>query len=205
MSKTLKLAVGSMMLVFMMSVASCTHDAPFAGTWKAATPANVTSDFPGCRNAMSEMTVSFAQDQNNTDGTVVFNDELSIIRPLSLSDKEGAEAVYLNIKGNGTVKGKWSRDVDDADDLLVDLDYSTLSVNIDPGSMSISGADGVSISSEKRDSIAKAVKTEMDIYLRSKLSRFNVLSDIEIDKDGKYLDFEIHSPETDCRFVNVDK
>ena len=85
------------------------------------------------------------------------------------------------------------------------LDYSTLSVNIDPGSISFTGIDAASVSAERKDSIAEAVKTEMGIYLRSKLSRFDVLSDMEVDKDRKNLEFEIHSPETEFRLVNVDK
>ena len=122
-----------------------------------------------------------------------------------LSDRPGGEAAYANIDGVGTINGKWSRDVDDADDILLALDYSTLSVNIDPGSISFTGIDAASVSAERKDSIAEAVKTEMGIYLRSKLSRFDVLSDMEVDKDRKNLEFEIHSPETEFRLVNVDK
>ena len=205
MSRFFKLAMGSFALISILSLASCSHETPFAGTWKATAPTDVTSDFPGCRNAMSTITLSFAQDANNTDGTVQLTDRMSIVRPLVLSDRPGGEAAYANIDGVGTINGKWSRDVDDADDILLALDYSTLSVNIDPGSISFTGIDAASVSAERKDSIAEAVKTEMGIYLRSKLSRFDVLSDMEVDKDRKNLEFEIHSPETEFWLVNVDK
>lgn len=153
-----------------LTVTSCSEKTDFTGKWVSGTPDNVTNVFVGSRLATSTTKITFERTPESTDGVVTLSSDYEITPAAGDSISSGV------VKGTATVKGTWSYDVDDQDDLLLSYDMSTVSVSM-------------------ADSNASAYKDQMSHAFMSELTQYSVLEDVEVSKDGKTMTVELQSPE----------
>lgn len=186
-----------------VSLVSCDSGAPFVGVWKATAPTDLHMAAAGGARATSVMTISFADAPNGEGGAV------GIVSDFTVSRSVGNDSLAYEVDAIGTARidGTWSYDIDDRDDLLLDLDYSAIKVDLPAGSVSVSGPLAAGMTAERLDSVraeaARAYAREVTVALKSEMRRFGVIKDLELSKDKNTLGFEIESPETDLRFRRV--
>lgn len=205
--KKIHLVLGCTLLVCgAMALASCVEHNDMLGSWKAISPMNITSDVAGSDNASFTPSITFEAGKDKSGGDVTVTGDLSIEKKLS---PNAAGEILMAATGTSDVKGKWSYDIDDDDDLLLDFNLESLDVKFDKKDITFSGAGFDSLTDQQKDSLSVAATEncvrELRTALKSELARFSVIEDVEISKDKKTLGFEIKSPKTDLRFRNMDK
>ena len=184
-------------------VSSCSEN-KMLGSWKGVVPVNLANSVAGASESSFVPVITFKEGQDKKGGDVSVSGEVSIEK--RLSSLSGGE-ILMAATGMSDVKGKWSYDIDDDDDLLLDLDIKSLEVKFDKDDMSFSGPGYTVLTNEQRDSLISA---ELDICvmetrkaLKSEFVRFSLIEDVEVSKDGRTLGFEIKSPKTDLRFRKI--
>lgn len=194
------MACGSMLL------ASCIDHDSVLGSWKAIAPINITSEVAGAESASVVPEITFENGKDKSGGDVTISGNLSIEKKLA---PNASGDILMAATGKSNVKGTWSYDIDDDDDLLLDLDTESLEITFDNKDITFSGAGFAALTDQQKDSIAtvetEACAREFKSALKSELARFSVIEDVELSKDKKTLGFEIKSPKTDLRFRNIDK
>ncbi|MDO4320553.1 MAG: hypothetical protein Q4C34_08260 [Bacteroidales bacterium] len=177
------------------AVTACSSGAEFAGSWSSMAPSDITAKIPGAADATSLLVIDFADGSDAGFVSVTSNFTVTKLR-------DGGK---VDAKGKAVIDGKWTYDVDDADDVLLDLNYSTLKVSVDD--VTVSDSPAARLTKAEIDSVKAAVaescRHEMSVAMSSEMRRFSVIKDIEVSKDRRTLSFEIESPETDLRFSRV--
>lgn len=186
-------------------VTSCTDDKAFLGTWETVVPVHLEHRVPGTSSINSQQKISFAEGINKRIGDVKMTSELDVVR--NIAQEDGTE-VEMTAEGYGFIKGTWTYDVDDDDDLVLNFDFNTLDVKFDKDNVSFHGVGAQGLTAEQRDSLAEIgadlCTREVKVAMSQELSRYGVIKDVEVSKDRNTLGFEISSPEQDMRFSRVD-
>lgn len=187
------------------SLASCSSDPGFIGSWKSNASVDMTSKIPGASAARYVSGISFAEGTGGADGKVVLSSDFQVTKIVT---SDNPESFYeVNVKGTATVDGTWSVDVDDTDDLLLALDYSTMKVNITPADVTVAGPMAEKFTPEQIDSVlnsaADACRRELTGVMSADFARYSVIDDMEVAKDKKSIEFEINRPETEVRMVRT--
>lgn len=199
--KILSTIFGLCALCVSMAMTSCSNNAEFIGSWKANSVANV---MPRQSSAtVSSLTaIDFSENQEKTDGMVVLTNAYDIVETVAL-DSASTSTAEMHITAQASAEGSWTYDVDDKDDLLLSFDLSSVSVTVDPKDI----AFVPDVTGDLRTQIvANAVevwKRELTRSFREELSRYSVVDDVEVSKDGGVMNLEIHSPEAKVHFRRV--
>lgn len=185
------------------ALVSCDSAAPFVGIWKSTAPVDLALGVPGPSHATSIMTISFADAPNGEGGAVGISSDFTVTR------SAGNDSLSYEVDAAGTVKaeGTWRYDIDDHDDLLLDLDYNSIKVDLPASGVSVSGPMTAKMTAAELDSVknatAAACSREIAMAMTTELRRFSIIKDIELSKDKNLLGFEIESPEADLRFSRL--
>lgn len=197
-------AAGASLLLF-----SCSKSAEFAGYWSSITPTDFTMDVTGASKASSSMTFNFVEDNQKTGGNVNITNNLDVTKAIEGDSLSSRKPYTISFKASAQAAGTWAYDVDDDDDILLDLDLSKMTVNIDENSVTFSQPFASEVPKAQLDSISDAYipvwKQELEQSLSSNFSRFTVIDDIDVEHGGKILEFEIKSPKEKLQFKKVEQ
>ncbi len=187
-----------------LAMSSCSDNNPYIGSWGANNQSDITSQFPSASSVTSVMSIDFADNEQKTDGVVNISNVYDINETTA-----SADSVYnIQLKATASISGIWTPDVDDSDDLLLTFDNSSLKIDIDRDGMTVVQDNGNAPSAACLDSIVNTAVTrwsrELTRAFREELSRYSVINDIEAKNEGKMLEFEIQSPETEVYFRRVE-
>lgn len=183
-----------------LAAASCSNDAPFIGSWTTEAPLNITSQIPGATKATSVLTIQFAENQQKGTGETGLDFAISIEEPIKAKDgKEGT----ITIPAQAIAKGEWTYDVDDVNDLLMHFDYSTITVDISPADIKISGVHPALVDSLKTGYIESA-RLKARAYVTSDLARFTTLHNVNVSRNGNTMTFDVNNPSQQLSFNYVD-
>jgi len=201
-------SLGACALLGIVSLPSCSGKAEFIGTWTATNPTDITAKVPAAATASSLVSISFMDNAQNTGGSVTISNILDVTQAVEGDSMSLDQPYEVNVAATANVGGTWIYKGDDRDELLLSFDLSTLNVNIDKNGVSftqnvLTGAQQPQIDSLTTSTIA-AWKHELTRAIRSELSRFSQLDDVEVSNKGQVLSFEIHSPESKIHFRKVE-
>lgn len=191
MSNIKTLIAGTLFCGLSVAAISCSEKPSYRGTWESITPENELTSFPGATTATSRTSLTFGEATDDGAGDVELTNDYTIVRTAPTAD--GSRTLTLNIDAKGLVKGKWTPDVDDEDDLLLNFDHSTLEITIDGDKVTLA-SDTTGLAPERVDSLRTAVTDMVRQQLRTAMTAsanlYSVISDVEVSKDGKTLGFE---------------
>lgn len=199
--KTYQIIFSCVVLLLSATFASCSDkQSDFTGDWKTIAPLNVASDIYGADSAMEEIDLSFTVPGQGTDSDVTITGHYEIIRPMPADSTPGA-TVKATFSGTASCTGTWTYDVDDDDDVLLMFDQKSIAVEIESENVALS--DSCSIPAMKLETFRREWKQEIENSFRATLSRFSVIEDVEVSKDGKTMKLEVHDPKAEIRFIRT--
>lgn len=205
MKKIYSILIATGVVAGFTGMTSCSDDKAFLGTWETVNPVHLEQRIGGFTSIESQQKISFAEGIKKRIGDVRMTSELDVVRNLTTAD--GTE-IEMTAEGYGFIKGTWTYDLDDDDDLVLNFDYNTLDVKFDKSNIEFNGLYAQNLSAEERDSLASIgadiCTREVKLALSHELPRYSVIKDVEVSKDGNTLGFEISSPEEEVRLSRVD-
>lgn len=207
MSKLSKMLIGAVMLCGMaLVVSSCSDEQRFLGSWRAVATDDVTPQFSDATSATSRLYLIFENGVGEADGRVIVANEYEMMRPATTAD---GTALTFAASGRAEMDGSWSVDLDDADDLLLNLNTSAIKVNLDESNVSLAGDAPAGMNVATVDSLKKVVAEKCRIEMHGAMSRYAsrmaVIKDLEVSKDGNQIGFEIDDPDRDVRMTRISK
>ncbi|MDE7426331.1 MAG: hypothetical protein K2M79_00830 [Muribaculaceae bacterium] len=193
----LTLGIGSLMT---FGVVSCTNSAgSFSGAWSGR-PEKIAYPSEGIEVVMSP-TMTLTPGENNG-GTVLFSGLLSGSQPVS-PDPSGADVnidsipvldpYEISIAGTYSVSGTYSFKNSEREEMLIDLDYSTLEVKVDPEAVTYTNNQITEtqqpVVQQLNEKAVLVWKNSMTRALSSYFTDFSLLDDVKV-KDG-VMSFEV--------------
>ena len=182
---------------------ACSHEAPFLGEWEG-NPQQIAAyiDGSGAMNAVT--TISFMEGTAKSEGKVDLAQDYTVQRTIEY--KPGVPFT-VNAKGKSTASGRWTTDVDDADDLLLVFDDAAVKAEIADLQITCPEALMNPETQAACDSISKVIRpqltAEFESAFRRDMSRYAVISDIKVVKNTGMISFEIQQPEEDVTMRRV--
>ncbi len=183
-----------------LQLTSCTEKpAPFIGAWQSIAPLNLDFKMQEYDNILANVSLDFKDSQQDTDGPVSLKCSYDAVRMPDTSAPAGSAKTTFS--ADASVKGTWSYDVDDHDDLLIVFDYSSIDVTIDKSS--ISNPSFANFTPAQIDSVAAVYTSEIKTSFREGIMRLSAIEDVDVSKDGKILSFEVEDPDQDFKFKRL--
>lgn len=199
--KILSIFLGLCALCGSAAMTSCSDKADFIGSWKANSVANVVPQQSSA--IVSSLTaIDFSENQEKSDGMVVLTNAYDIVETVAL-DSASTGTSEMHITATVSAEGSWTYDVDDKDDLLLSFDLSSVNVTVDPKDIAFVPDVTGDLRERIVDNAVNVWKRELTRSFRDELSRYSVVDDIEVSKDGGAMSLEIHSPEAEVHFRRV--
>ena len=177
------------------TLGSCSRTPHFLGKWISAMPENITEDVSNVARATSQLSMEFSQGKASAaTGVVTLSSVIDITQPVN-GDSSFVEPYEVSIAATANISGVWAFAGDSDDDLVLSFDMSTLDVDVDPHGVSFSqnlltGAQRPTIDSLTSVTV-NLWKHELHNVLLARLTHFSMLDDVEVNKDGNLLTFEI--------------
>ncbi len=180
---------------------SCTGKAEFVGSWKANSAVSI--NMPRTSASVASLTyIDFFEPVEKTDGAVKLSQEYFVSESV-IVDSVASSMSKMQLTAMVSADGIWTYDVDDKDDLLLSFDPLAVNVDLEPSNISIDGE----LAEDLRESIVARLvsvwKSELTRKFQSEMSRYSVLDDVEVSKDGSVMTLEIQSPEADVHFRRI--
>ncbi len=174
---------------------SCSKGPDFTGTWTSLAPDDITADLPGASTAGSLMSIQFTENaENSRNGSVVLSSILDITQPVQGTQAAIDRPYEASVAATASVGGTWMYNGDDNDELLLSFDLSSLEVNVDKNGVTFTQDMLTGSQQPQIDSLTNVTanlwKQEISRALRSRLTAFSKLDDVEVNRDG-ILSFEI--------------
>ena len=182
----------------------CSNQAKFIGAWTAVNPTDITHQLPGATNATSRVTIDFVDNLQKTGGAVILTSDINVMRTIDADSLSQGLPYEVKIAAKASVDGTWSYDVDDNDDLLLALDLSKLKIDIDKSGVTFTKPSATVVPQAHLDSLAESYieiwKRDLTGAISGDLSRYTVIDDMEMSRDGDMLTCEVQSPEAKLHF-----
>ena len=171
-----RLALGALFLGSAAAIASCSESKnEMIGSWTAAAPQAVVPTISGTVSATEVTSFVFDEGTDKSSGPVKMTTDYNITLPAdSLGNPRSCTV-------KASVSGRWTRDEKDDDDYYMAFDRNTLDV----AAVDADDLGGVT-----------------DAFLGS-LARYTAIDDVEVNKDGSSLVFEVESPDAKLHFIRV--
>lgn len=179
MNKCFKFLSGIVAMAAIICLASCKDNKDYAGVWQAKNPVDITAKMPTAANASYVTTIELQNNQQLTDGTVKFSDQYDI------SERDSVGAI-TTLTAVASVDGRWQKDVDDQDDLLMTFDMASIKIDVNGDSVKVA-----------------AWRPEIERVFRENIARYSVVEDLDIKDNGKLMKLEIENPDTKLFFDRV--
>ncbi|MCM1504995.1 MAG: hypothetical protein NC127_07350 [Muribaculum sp.] len=196
-TSTIALCAACASLIF----SSCSDKAEFVGSWKASSAVSLNAPRSGATVA-SLSYIDFFEPVEKSDGTVKLSNEYFVSEPV-IVDSVASATAQMQFTAVVSVAGSWTYDIDDKDDLLLSFDLPSVNVDLVSDNVSIDGE----LTEDMRDSIVARLipvwKGELTRDFQREMSRYSVVDDVEVSKDGSVMTLEVHSPEAKIHFRRV--
>lgn len=179
MNKCFKFFSGIVAMAAIIFLASCKDNKDYAGVWQAKNPVDITAKMPAAANASYVTTIELQNNQQLTDGTVKLSDRYDI------SERDSVGAI-TTLTAVASVDGRWQKDVDDQDDLLMTFDMASIKIDVNGDSVKVA-----------------AWRPEIERVFRENIARYSVVEDLDIKDNGKLMKLEIENPDTKLFFDRV--
>lgn len=190
------------------TVASCSRDDKFIGTWTSVSPENITDQVPAAATASSLPTIQFIQGaEQGKGGPVALSTIIDVTQPVNPAPGDMSQAYEVNVAATSSITGRWSYEDGDDRRLLLSFDLSSLKVNVDRNGVTftqnmLTGAQQPQLDS-LTDATADLWRMQLTAAMKAQLSRYTELDDVTVSRDN-ILSFTIHSPEYKMHFRQVD-
>lgn len=188
--------------VSLIPMTSCSGSAKIEGAWTETAPENVTSEFPSASDVTALRSITFMNGQQGGEGTVNLSTTYTVSKVITADSVASRDAGEIRLVASASVDGTWSVDVDDQDDILMNFDYSSISVRVNPEDVTFSNP------AMKNDSLVNAeiaeVSKAVSIVFRDAASRFSTVEDVEVKNGGSVLTMELNSRHKDLTFRRVE-
>lgn len=185
------------------TLGACSENAPYAGQWQG-TPENIVS-IPGASDATATLTLDFApSEQKGGTGTVNISAVVEVEQAVTGAMPGIDEPYEVSVAATASITGRYTRDGDDDDDLIVTFDPETMNVNVDPSGVTFSTNVLTGAQQPVLDSLSTATarnwKTALTPALREIFNRYRTIEDIKV-HHGDMMSCEIDH--RDCTFRRV--
>ncbi len=162
MKKMTRIFLGSVAVMGIAALASCSKDNSFIGTWETSTPVAVVPKLSGTVSTIQVTTFDFIEGDNSKSGPVKLTARYELTLP---PDSTG---LTHNSTISATIDGTWTRDDKDDDEFYLVFDRNSLSVN--------------AISAPELGPVT-------EVFLTS-LAKFGQIEDVKVNKEKTILTFE---------------
>lgn len=176
-------------------LSSCTHGPKIDGTWQAA-PERLA--IAGVADAYSTVTLDFAPLQSkNSPGQVDISAVIEV-QQASPASSHGVNSTWeTSVTATASATGTYAY-VDD-DELVLTIDPSSLSVNVDPNDVVYTASSSALMEASQIDSLSAAATNRWRLLLtpavREQMLQYRMIDDIKI-HHGNMMSVEINNRET---------
>lgn len=172
-----------------VSFCSCSKDAKFIGVWTASTPTDITTSVPAATTASALTSVTFVKTGDNArSGSIAISSIINAQQPLMANPVSMNEPYEVSIAATASIAGTWMLEKDSDDDVIVNLDPSSLKVNVDKNGVTFTSNVLTGAQQPVIDSLTNATAAQWQLQLtdamRREFGRFNKIDDIDVHKDG---------------------
>lgn len=163
---------------------SCNDRPDISGTW-TGTPSRM-ENIVGSSDADATISITFsAPDSKSETGDVV----VSALIDGSQTEMTGDDTSYdLSVAATATVKGRWTYEEGEDDDLILALDLSSLQVQVDPDGVTFGNDVMTDSRTPMIDSLSAVAaarwQSSLTKAMSAKFSELQKISDIKIHKGG---------------------
>ena len=163
---------------------SCDDRPDISGTW-TGTPSRM-ENIVGSSDADATISITFsAPDSKAETGAVV----ISALIDGNQTEMSGENMSYdLSVAATATVKGRWTYEEGEDDDLILALDLSSLQVQVDPNGVTFGNDVMTDSSTPMVDSLSAVTaakwQNSLTKAMSAKFSELQKISDIKIHKGG---------------------
>ena len=205
MKKNLTIAAAG--LFAMVALGSCSKKDTFVGSWQGLQPIDISSSLPAAASGNALLSVTFNADSAKTGtGTVEFTSLVSANQ--SVDETPGIVSPYeVSVAATAAINGTWSYAPGEDDELILNLDYSTLNVTVDPNGVTFRQNQLTEAQMPLTDSLTTATaelwKSQISDAMHKEFMKFSRIEDVKVktDKSGtEYLKFETDHPDQEFMF-----
>lgn len=185
-------------LLAVSTVSSCSRVHNVEGSWQAS-PARM--QIPGASDATATVTLDFGPAENGA-GAVTVSAVINVQQAVT-PDAPAVEMPWMQtIAATASMTGRYMPKEHDDDDILLSLDPSTLTVNVDPSGISynedmLSGMDSAAV-----DSLTSATVDHWRVLItnaiRGEFDRYTTIDDVKI-HHGEIMSAEIDDHDVTLR------
>lgn len=169
-------------LASVAAISSCSRTKAIEGTWEAA-PTRISVQ--GAADAYATVTLDFAPAQNaRTGGDVNISAVVELTQAVTTPAITIDEPWEVSVSANALINGTYVYDDGDDDDILLNLDPSTLQVNVDPDGVTYSRNILDGIPASQLDSLNAATADRWRLLItsaiRDEFNKYRKIDDIKI-------------------------
>lgn len=166
----------------LMTVSSCSRADRFAGAWMGV-PTRLAG-IPGAADATATVTIDFAPTGDvRTGGDVVLSATVDVSQAVVGSPVEMVQPYQADVAATASIRGRYMV-TDDDDDVVLHLDPSTLSVNVDPDGITLSENMLTGLQQPQIDSITARTADQWRVLItaavRDEFYRYGKIDDIKV-------------------------
>lgn len=178
-----------------LGLTACDSHPKIAGSWTASAPTSIAAEIPAASTADALLSIDFVNN-SSSDGTFLLSSLVNATQPVRADSLPTLDSPYeVSVSATASVKGSWTYDSKEHDDLLMQFDLSSLQVDIDPNGVTFSqnlltGAQQPAVDS-LTSATAEIWKRQIGNAFRAALSRYSKLEDVEVTNNGTALKFEV--------------
>ena len=186
----------------MLALSSCSKTSEFVGSWQAMEPTDISSQLPSAAYGSMSNSVTFGPDTINGAGEFVLTSLIDITQPVV--ENPGIDAAYeVSVAATASINGTWTYAKGEDDELIVTLDPTSLSVNIDNNGVTFRQNVVTEAEQPVTDSLTNVTvnlwKEQLAPVAKKEFYRYQRLDDVKL-KDKTTLKLEVENPEQDLYF-----
>lgn len=176
-----------MAMIAAIAISSCDDRPDIVGSWSGM-PSRIDG-ISAASNADATISITFFADDNgnNDSGSLMISALIDANQPVSGQDSFNNAPYEVSVAATATIKGNWTFEDHEDDDVLITLDPNTLAVTVDPNGVTFSSDILTGTQQPQLDSLTTATATMWKQSISKSIgnSFYNIrkISDIKI-KNG---------------------
>lgn len=187
------------------SLASCSRNENFLGSWTEEKPRDITALVPAASTATSQLSLDFTQGEagESSNGPVYISSVISLQQPVD-ANPSVISGYEVSVAATASVSGVWSYKPGSNNDIVITLNPSTFRVDVD--NHGVTFTENLLTEQEKPvlDSLSQATaeqwKAQLTPAMEQEFNSLNNLSDVKVEHPGT-LTFKTEDPEVTYTFV----
>lgn len=127
-----------MAMIAAIAISSCDDRPDIVGSWSGM-PSRIDG-ISAASNADATISITFFADDNsdNDSGSLMISALIDADQPVSGPESFNNSPYEVSVAATATIKGNWTFEDHEDDDVLITLDPNTLAVNVDPNGVTFS-------------------------------------------------------------------